>query len=227
MTPALFQTQTALGLLMGPRLAAAPPDVAGYARHKAAVRLLLQPAASRRSAMADRLEAPTTAGVAGVEAAGTGPWQCLRDARVQQGLQRARTLPKSSSAACDADPAPIAPDWATRCRAAAIQARGGAPPDPSRAASKAPLSARARLLPCSQAQDWCRHSHGILGGWSRTSPLEMLLACWAWPRPSRGRFARVGPARAAAARLLPVHLAGLAWRPAITLLGMKARLCSP
>ena len=174
MTPAPFQTHTALGLLMGPRLAAAPPDVAGYARHKAAERLLLQPAASRRSAMADRLEAPTAAGVAGVEAAGTGPWQCLRDARVQQGLQRARTLPKSSSAACDADPAPIAPNWATR-RAAAIQARGGAPPDPSRAASKAPLSARARFLSWSHAQDWCRHSHGnkVVG-----AELHRWKCCW-------------------------------------------------
>ena len=174
MTPAPFQTHTALGLLMGPRLVAAAPDVAGYARHKAAERLLLQPAASRRSAMAYRLEAPTTAGVAGAEAAGTGPWQCLRDARVQQGLQRARTLPKSSSAACDADPAPIAPNWATR-RAAAIQARGGAPPDPSRAASKAPLSARARLLPCSHLQDWCRHSHGnkVVG-----VELHRWKCCW-------------------------------------------------
>ena len=168
-SPAPFQTPTAptaVGLLAA--------TTGGYARHKAAERLLLQPAASRRSAMADRLEAPTTAGVAGVEAAGTGPWQCLRDARVQQGLQRARTLPKSSSAACDADPAPIAPNWATR-RAAAIQARGGAPPDPSRAASKAPLSARARLLPCSHAQDWCRHSHGnkVVG-----VELHRWKCCW-------------------------------------------------
>ena len=177
MSPAPLQTPTALG----PRLAAAAPDVAGYARHKAAERLLLQRAASRRSAMADRLEAPTTpttptaAGVGGaveVEAGG----KCRRAARVQQGLQRARTLPKSSSAACDADKAPIAPDWATRAAATqANPARGGAPPDSSRAASKAPLSARARFLPCSHAQD-CRHSHG--NGVVVVVELHRWKCCW-------------------------------------------------
>ena len=185
---------------MGPRLAAAPPDVAGYARHKAAVRLLLQPAASRRSAMADRLEAPGVGGAVEVEAAGTGPWRCLRAARVQQGLQRARTLPKSSSAACDADKAPIAPDWATRRRAAAIQAtRGGAPPDPSRAAAKAPLSARARFLPCFHAQDWCRHSHGnkVVG----VVELHRWKCCW----PGPGRAHPEAASRAWAQRGRPLR----------------------